>query len=96
MQDQTQMEQSKEASKRTAIDPIVLSAGASVLLSWFYFYGKGEPEKGLFVGLWPPTLLAFASYFRQTRMHTMLEQQSTGIVRRVQKALQEKQQQRQG
>lgn len=86
------MEQSREASKRTAIDPIVLGAGASVLLSWFYFFGQDEPEKGLFVGLWPPTLLAFASYFRQTRMHTMLEEQSTGLVHRVQKAIQEKQQ----
>lgn len=89
------MKQSMEASKRTAIDPIVFLSGASVLLSWFYFYGKGEPEKGLFVGLWPPTLLAFASYFRLTRMHAMMEEQSTGLVHRVQKAVQEKQQQRQ-
>lgn len=90
------MEQSKEASKRTAIDPIVLTAGASVLLSWFYFFGQDEREKGLFVALWPPTLLAFASYFRQTRIHAMMEEQSTGLVHRVQKAIQEKQQQRQG
>ena len=92
MQNQAQMQETREASKRTAIDPVVLAAGASVLLSWLVFYGKGDKEQGLFIALWPPTLLAFASYFRQTRMHTMMEKQTTtGIVRRVQQALQEQQ-----
>ncbi len=91
MQNQAQMQESKEATKRTAIDPVVLAAGASVLLSWLVFYGKGDKEQGLFVALWPPTLLAFASYFRQTRMHSRMEAQSSGIVQRVQRALQEQQ-----
>lgn len=89
------MERTKEASKRTAIDPFVLGAGASVLLSWYYFFGTDDVEKGLFVGLWPPTLLAFASYFRQARIHELLESQSSGVVERVQQAIQERQQQRQ-
>lgn len=93
MQDQTQMERSREATKRTAIDPIVMASGASVLLSWYYFFARGDAEKGLFVGLWPPTLIAFASYFRQTRMHEMMERQSSGFVQRARKAIQESQQQ---
>jgi hypothetical protein len=92
MQNQAQMRESREASKRTAIDPMVLGAGASVLLAWAVFYGKGDKEQGLFIGLWPPTLLAFASYFRQARIQTMLENQTTtGIVRRVQQALEQQQ-----
>ena len=62
-----------EATAKTGTDPAVLAAGASVLLSWYYFFGRGERELGLFVGLWPPTILAFASYFNQTRMSDKLE-----------------------
>lgn len=92
MQNQSQMQETREASKRTAIDPIVWAAGASVLLSWAVFYGKGDKEQGLFIGLWPPTLLAFASYFRQTRMQEKLENQgASGIVRRVQQAIEQQQ-----
>ena len=92
MQNQSQMQESKEATKRTAIDPIVMAAGASVLLSWAVFYGKGDKQQGLFVALWPPTLLAFASYFRQTRMQAKLENQgASSIVRRVQQAIEQQQ-----
>jgi len=93
MQNKAQMQESKEATKRSAIDPLVLASGASVLLSWFFFYAKGDKQQGLFVGLWPPTFLAFASYFRQTRTQEMLEKQgASGLVRRVQQALEQQQQ----
>ncbi|WP_246279863.1 hypothetical protein [Natronomonas salina] len=92
MQNQSQMKESKEASKSTAIDPLVLTAGASVLLAWAAFYGKGDKEQGLFIGLWPPTLLAFASYFRLNKIEEKLEQQgASGIVRRVQQAIEQQQ-----
>ena len=66
-------EQAAEVGAETGTDPAVMAAGASVLLSWYYFFGRGEQETGLFIGLWPPTILAFASYFRQTRMRDKLE-----------------------
>lgn len=92
MQNQSQMQETREASKRTAIDPIVWAAGASVLLSWAVFYGKGDKEQGLFIGLWPPTLLAFASYFRQNQMKESIENRgASGIVRRVQQAIEQQQ-----
>ena len=53
--------------------PAVLAAGASVLLSWYYFFLKGDEHRGLFVGLWPPTILAFASYFNQREMRNDLQ-----------------------
>lgn len=44
--------------------PVALAAAASVLYSWYMFYVREDETYGLFVGLWPPTLLAFASYLR--------------------------------
>ena len=49
----------------TAGDPVATAAAASVVLSWYLFYLKGDKEHGIFVGLWPPTLLAAASYLQQ-------------------------------
>lgn len=61
-------ERTAEATAETGTDPAVMAAGVSVLLSWYYFFVRGERHLGLFVGLWPPTILAFSSYFEQTRM----------------------------
>lgn len=60
--------QVQEAAAETTTDPAVVAAAASVILSWYQFFVRGNREMGLFVGLWPPTILAFASYFNQTRM----------------------------
>lgn len=49
-----------------------MAAAGSVLLSWYYFFVRRNREMGIFVGLWPPTILAFASYFQQTRMSDRL------------------------
>jgi hypothetical protein len=56
-----------------ALGPAFLASAASVGLSWYYFFVRGDRERGLFVGLWPPTILAFASYFNQRRMRRQLE-----------------------
>ena len=93
MQSQRETQEAAEAAGKTTMDPAVLASAASVALSWYYFFGRGEPEKGLFVGLWPPTFLAFASYFEQTRMSDMVERAAggrpgKGIVRRVERVMQ--------
>lgn len=54
-------------------EPVALGAAASVALSWLLFYGKGDKEQGLFVGLWAPTLLGAASYMKQMRLAEKLE-----------------------
>ncbi|WP_331236149.1 hypothetical protein [Natronorarus salvus] len=56
-----------------AADPIAVAAGASVALSWFLFYVKGDKEAGIFVGLWAPTLLSAAGYFEQLSISETLE-----------------------
>ncbi len=60
-------ESTMEATDK-AMNPAILAAAASVGLSWYQFFVRGEKERGIFIGLWPPTLLAFASYFNQKRM----------------------------
>lgn len=64
----TRGEEAAEATAETGTDPAVVAAGASVLLSWHQFFLRDNRHLGLFIGLWPPTILAFASYFNQTHM----------------------------
>ncbi|AGB32161.1 hypothetical protein HTG_06335 [Natrinema mahii] len=56
-----------------AMGPAFVASAASVGLSLYYFFIRGERELGAFVGLWPPTILAFASYFNQRKMRQQLE-----------------------
>lgn len=90
MATQTQEKEAMQAAEETGTDPAVLLSAGSVLLSWFFFYIRGDRIQGLFVGLWPPTILAFASYFEQTRMSDMLDR-ATGrnsLVGRVERMVQ--------
>lgn len=59
--------------ERTTSDVAVLVAAASVVYSWYEFYVRGRRTRGIFVGLWPPTILAFASYLKQKSMERRLE-----------------------
>lgn len=45
-------------------DMVLLAAVASVALSLYEFYVNDNAERGVFVGHWPPTILAFAIYLR--------------------------------
>jgi len=55
-------------------DLALIASAASVLLAWHQFYLKGNKTRGLFIGLWPPTILAFASYLNQKAILDKLEQ----------------------
>lgn len=63
-QKENKKEVAKQAGKRTGRDPVILAAAASVLLAWVQFYVRGNKHHGLFIGLWPPTLLAFSNAVR--------------------------------
>lgn len=56
------------------MDPVVIVSALSVLLSWYQFYVRGNTETALFVGLWPPTFLAFGSYFKQSEMGDKIDE----------------------
>ncbi|MFB6140379.1 MAG: hypothetical protein ABEJ26_08095 [Halosimplex sp.] len=90
MESQQQERDAMRAAENTGTDPAIVLAAGSVLLSWYFFYVRGEKEQGIFVGLWPPTILAFASYFEQTKMSDMIER-ATGrdtLVGRVERMVQ--------
>ncbi|SEH10829.1 hypothetical protein SAMN04487967_0077 [Natronorubrum sediminis] len=73
MTEQEMSGQQAEEVTRQAMGPALLAAVASVGLSWYYFFLRGDRQRGIFVGLWPPTILAFASYFNQRKMRQQLE-----------------------
>ena len=57
-----------EAAEESTTDLAIVASAASVALSWYQFFGRDNKMQGMFIGLWPPTILAFASYFNQKRM----------------------------
>ncbi|WP_207589092.1 hypothetical protein [Halomontanus rarus] len=73
MQEREMSGQAVEEVGEQAMGPAFLASVASVGLSWYYFFVRGDRQRGLFVGLWPPTILAFASYFNQRKMRQQLE-----------------------
>ncbi|WP_084802687.1 hypothetical protein [Halorientalis sp. IM1011] len=77
-------------AEKTGTDPWILAAGASVILSWYEFFLRDNKEMGLFVGLWPPTFLAFASYFEQRRTGRLLDRLTgrSGVVESVERMIQ--------
>ncbi|WP_424017182.1 hypothetical protein ACOZ4N_15045 [Halorientalis pallida] len=79
-----------DVAQETGTDPWVIAAGASVILSWYEFFLRDNKEMGLFVGLWPPTFLAFASYFEQRRMGSLLDRVTgrSGVIDSVERMIQ--------
>ncbi|WP_254763981.1 hypothetical protein [Natrinema marinum] len=65
-------EQEPEEIGEQAMGPAFVASAASVGLSLYYYFIRGERQLGTFVGLWPPTILAFASYFNQRKMRKQL------------------------
>ena len=80
-------------AERSAMDPAVWASAGSVLLSWYQFFVRGDREMGLFVGLWAPTILAFASYFEQTRTSQAIDRAMgrSGIVESIERMVQPRQ-----
>ena len=79
MEDQQENETVNQIEETTGVDPIILAAIVSVGLSWFQFYVRGNEKHGLFIGLWPPTLLAFASALRIMDISQKLETEETSL-----------------
>ena len=80
MPEQQEKERAKEVGRRTGRDPIVVAAAASVLLAWYQYYVRGNKEHGLFIGLWPPTMLAFSNAVRINEISTKVEQRTTSLM----------------
>jgi len=72
-----------DAGQRTGRDPIVLAAAGSVLLAWYQYYVRGNRHHGLFIGLWPPTLLAFSNTVRIRRLNRKVESKTANLFERL-------------
>ena len=79
MAQQREKEIAKDVGKRTGRDPVVLAAAGSVLLAWYQFYVRGNKEHGMFIGLWPPTLLAFSNAVRINAITEKLESRTPNL-----------------
>ena len=47
-------------------DYAVMAAAFVAFVTSVYLWFSGQREEGLFVGIWVPSILAFAGYFRVT------------------------------
>ncbi|WP_181686461.1 hypothetical protein [Halorhabdus salina] len=54
------------------IAPAVMAAIGSVALSLYYYYVRGEKQRGQFIGLWPPTILGLATYIKLDEIQKLL------------------------
>ncbi|CDK40912.1 hypothetical protein [Halorubrum sp. AJ67] len=61
--EETAVEVVEEVSS-DGLGPAVFAAVGSVALALYFYYVRGDKQRGQFVGLWPVTILGLASYFK--------------------------------
>lgn len=52
----------------------VIASVGSVALALYFYYVRGDKQRGQFVGLWPTTILAVASYFKLEEIRQKLDE----------------------
>ncbi|WP_135304683.1 hypothetical protein [Haloarcula amylovorans] len=67
-----------------------MASAVSVVLALFVYFVNKDREMGIFIGLWAPTILAFANYFKQQRMYEAMNRllEREGVIDRVEKIVQ--------
>jgi tetrahydromethanopterin S-methyltransferase subunit G len=83
MADHKEKEAVEDVGKRTGRDPIILAAIGSVFLAWYQYYVRGNKMHGLFIGLWPPTMLAFSNAIRINDISRKVEAKSSNLLERL-------------
>ena len=76
------MDNSTDNSTTEAIEEIdadglgsaVIASIGSVALALYFYYVRGDKQRGQFVGLWPTTILALASYFKLEQIRQTIEE----------------------
>jgi hypothetical protein len=76
------VENSDNSSATEAVEEIstdglgtaVVASIGSVALALYFYYVRGDKQRGQFVGLWPTTILAVASYFKLEEIKETLEE----------------------
>ncbi|MFC4358016.1 hypothetical protein ACFO0N_08660 [Halobium salinum] len=84
-----QAKRSEGEPESTGGDAALGAAIASVGLSLYTYYVQGDKEQGVFIGLWAPTILGFATYLKQKSTEERLENSLLGgsAARRLKKLL---------
>lgn len=59
---------------RSSLGPAAVAAIGSVALALYYYYVRGDEQRGLFVGLWPATILGLAAYFKLNEIQQLLQE----------------------
>lgn len=54
------------------LGPAILASVGSVALALYFYYVRGDKQRGQFVGLWPVTILGLASYFKLEEIRAAL------------------------
>lgn len=71
--DQTTTE-ALEGISTDGISTAVIASIGSVMLALYFYYVRGDKQRGQFVGLWPTSILALASYFKLEEIKQTLEE----------------------
>ncbi|NUE03551.1 hypothetical protein HUB97_13765 [Halorubraceae archaeon YAN] len=58
----------------SGLDPAALASIGSVALALYYYYVRGEEQRGQFVGLWPVTIIGMATYLKLEQVRRKLEE----------------------
>lgn len=56
------------------LGPAALASLGSVGLALYFYYIRGDKQRGQFVGLWPSTILALATYLRLEQIKQTLDE----------------------
>jgi len=56
------------------VGPAVLTSLGSVALALYYYYVRGDKQRGQFVGLWPATILGLAAYLKLSEITRLLRE----------------------
>ncbi len=58
----------------SGIAPSVVAAVGSVALALYFYYVRGDKQRGQFVGLWPATILGLAAYLKIEEIKKLVEE----------------------
>ena len=56
------------------VSTAVIASVGSVMLALYFYYLRDDKQRGQFVGLWPTSILALASYFKLEEIKQALEE----------------------
>ena len=58
----------------SGLGPAGLASIGSVALALYYYYVRGDEQRGQFVGLWPVTIIGMATYLKLEQVRQQLNE----------------------